>query len=177
MNNQNLKMILVSDRAWGIGVNGDLLVHIPSDLKYFKKKTIGGLIIMGRKTADSFPDGKPLPDRINVMLSTTEVEREGYLIVKSAEELFKLLETKNFEGKILEFDEDRVYVAGGGKVFAEFLPFVNSILITKMDAEFDADTFFVNLDEDEDFEMTSESENITENGITFRYCEYSRKNI
>ena len=174
MNSLNLRMILACDKQWGIGIDGGLLTHIPADLAFFKEKTVGGLIIVGRKTANSFPGGKALPDRINAMLSTTETAREGFVIVRNLGELCNLIESKSFDDKPLVFDDKRVYVVGGGEIYSLLLPYTNSIFVTKMDAVYDADTFFIDLDEDDDFALVSESESITENGVTFRFCEYVR---
>ena len=170
----DLKMILACDNKWGIGVNNDLLSHIPEDLKFFREKTYGGLIIIGRKTADSFPGGKALKGRINVMISATENSRDGYIIVRDLQELFSLLETGVYKGKSLSFNRDRIYVSGGGTIYSQLLPYTDTVILTKMDAVFEADTFFVNLDEDKSFEMTSESEIMIENGIKYKWCEYKR---
>ena len=175
MNNLDLKMILACDREWGIGVNGDLLARIPADLKFFREKTLGGMIVVGRKTADSFPGGRALDGRINVMISTTEASREGFIIIRSPEELFELLENRVHEGNPISFDSNKIYVAGGGKIYSLLLPYVSTIILTKIEAILGADTFFVDLDKDPQFEMVSESAPITENNLTYKWCEYNRK--
>ena len=175
---KNLNMILACDRRWGIGENGKLLVHLPGDLKYFKEKTLGGIVIMGRKTADSLPGGKPLPNRFHIMLSATETEREGFIVLHSIDELSSYIEELPCTGSTdvngTDIDQGKLWVIGGGQIYRQLLPHAHRVFVTKIDEEYDADTYFENLDENDEFRLVNESEPITENGIKYTFCEYER---
>ena len=104
-----MKSIVVVDKNWGIGKDGDLLVHLPGDLKYFKEKTLGKVVVMGRTTFESLPGKKPLPGRVNIVLSRDlEFHPEGCIMCRSKEELFKELEN---------YDDDDVMIMGGSYVY------------------------------------------------------------
>ncbi|MDR0851495.1 MAG: dihydrofolate reductase [Clostridiales Family XIII bacterium] len=165
----DFKMIVACDRDWGIGKSGQLLTHLSGDLKYFKEKTLSGLVILGRKTAATFPGGRALPCRVNLMLSTTEDARDGYIIEKNVKAVIARAEALTAAHEI---DKDRIYVIGGASVYAAFLPHTDTVFVTKIDAAFGADAFFPDLDEDPAFTCVSESESITESGISYRFCEY-----
>ena len=162
-----MKLILAADQNWAIGKGNDLLCHLPGDLKYFKEKTTGKTVVMGRKTLESLPGAKPLPKRRNIVLtSNTEYHAEGAEIAHSEAELAELLK---------DTDTDDVMIIGGGKVYRDFLPKCDTCYITKIKKTFDADTFFVNLDEDENFEIVWKGQEQEENGISYEFCEYRRK--
>ena len=156
-----MKAIVACDRNWGIGKNGDLLCHLPGDLKYFKEKTLGKCCIMGRKTLESLPGGRPLPDRETVVLSGSMEPRDGVKVLGSIDE-------------ILEYTKDKdTYVCGGGMIYREFIDYCDSILVTHIDEEFDADTYFPNLDE-LGFTVAGESEYQEDNGHRYCFREYVR---
>lgn len=162
-----MKLILAVDINWAIGNKGGLLCHLPGDLKYFKEKTQGKTVVMGRPTLESLPGGKPLPKRENIVLtSNRNYEKEGVLVVHSEDELMAQVATRN---------TDEVMIIGGGKVYRDFLPKCDTCYVTKIYEEFEADTWFVNLDENPDFEVVWESDMQEENGIRYRFFEYSRK--
>lgn len=162
-----MKLILAADENWAIGKGGDLLCHLSGDLKYFKERTIGKTVVMGRKTLESLPGAKPLPKRQNIVLTSNEDYKvEGAEIVHSEQELENLI-------KIL--DADDVMIIGGGKVYRDFLAKCDTCYITKIYKKFDADTYFVNLDEDPDFEVVWKSDMQTENDINYQFFEYRRK--
>ncbi|MCI8630743.1 MAG: dihydrofolate reductase [Firmicutes bacterium] len=177
-----MKAIAVVDKNWGIGKDGALLVHLPGDLKYFKENTLGKVLIMGRKTLESLPGGKALPGRTTIVLSGDEnyepkaAEGARTLPCTSFDELMATLLSLEFaEGIDLE---DDVIAAGGESIYKQFLPYCNEILITKIDAEFDADKHFENLDELADcgmMKITYESEVMEENGVRYRFLKYSRQ--
>ncbi len=151
---------------WGIGKDGELLFHIPEDMKFFRMTTLGHTIVMGRKTLLSFPDGKPLKNRNNVVLSrSAELKPEGATVYGTAEEALKYIGAKDSE----------VFIIGGGEVYREFLPYCKKALITKVNAAPNADTFFPDLDNDPEWEMTEQSEEKEYDGITFRFCTYVKK--
>lgn len=161
-----MNMIVAVDRNWGIGKNNGLLASIPTDMKYFREHTTGKVVVMGRKTLESMPGKKGLPGRINYVLTANQdYEAEGCNIVHGEYELFDA---------ISQYKPDDVFLIGGASLYNRFYKYCNKLYITKMDAELDADAFITNIDEDSDFEVISESEPVTENGITFRFVVYSK---
>ena len=162
-----MDLIVAADRNWAIGKGGDLIYSIPEDMKYFRRMTTGKTVVMGRKTLESFPGGKPLPKRVNIVLSRGQV-RDDCIIVRSYDDL--KTEMKNRE------NED-VFVIGGGEIYRELLPYCHEALVTKVDAVGNADTFFPNLDEDKNFVCVYESEPIDDNGNTIRFTTYQNTNV
>ena len=172
-NGRQIISIVSIDKNWGIGNGGDLLAHLPTDMKFFKNTTMDNIIVMGRKTFESLPGAKPLPGRLNVIITRNqdylagEVARGEVVTTDSVESAIELL-NKDAE------DRRDLYVIGGGEIYKQFLPYVDACLVTKFDEEYTPDTFFPNLDEDENFTMTAESEPVTEKDITFVFTKYSR---
>lgn len=162
-----MKLILAADQNWAIGKDGDLLCHIPGDLRYFREKTKDKVVVMGRATLESLPGAKPLPNRINYVLTTNpEYRVEGAKVVHSYEELAKELE---------KYQDDEVFIIGGAKVYKECLPMCDTCYITRIFEEFPADRHFVDLDEVNDFKVVWESDVKEENGIKYKFVEYKRK--
>ena len=158
-----MKLIVAADRNWAIGKDGGLLCHLPGDLKYFKEKTMGKTVVMGRKTLESLPGGKPLPKRTNVVLThNLRLEQKGCEMVHSVEELLEL------------YDCGELMVMGGSSVYGELLPYCDTCYVTKLDAEFEADAHMPNIDEMKDFRLAWQSEPHTENGVTYVFTEYKR---
>ena len=174
-----MKAIVAVDKNWGIGKDGDLLLSIPEDMKFFRKTTSGGVVIMGRKTLDSFPGGNPLKNRINIVLTrNTRFEKEGVIVVHNEEELDLELEKIKTSENGEELME-KAFVIGGASVYGQLLDKCETIYVTKMDKAFDADVFFPNLDEKDDWEIAEEgSENIyvAEDGetVSFRFLTYQK---
>lgn len=176
-----MKAIAAADRKWGIGKDGGLLVHLPGDLRYFQKNTMGKVLIMGRKTLESLPGGKALPGRTTIVLSKDEhyavqaADSARTFLCTSFDEIMATLLTLEFsEG--LDLEED-VWVAGGESVYRQFLPYCTEILVTKIDAEFDADRHFEDLDrlvEKGMMKVVSLGEPMTENGVSYRFLSYRR---
>lgn len=161
-----MKLIVAVDKNWAIGNDGKLLCHLPGDLKYFKEKTTGKTVVMGRKTLESLPGGRPLPNRTNIVLtSDTTFEKEGCVVVHGIDELMTVLENGGRDAVVM----------GGGSVYRQLLPYCDGCYITKIDGDFEADTYFPNLDEDGEFSLAWESEIHRENGIDYKFTEYERK--
>ncbi|NLP30217.1 MAG: dihydrofolate reductase [Clostridiales bacterium] len=160
-----MKAIVVVDKNWGIGKDGKLLVHLPGDLKYFKEKTLGKVVVMGRTTLESLPGGEPLKDRINIVLSRKLCDQDGCTLLSSIDSLFEELEN---------YDLDDVFVIGGESIYRELLDHCGTLYVTKICEEFEADKFFPNLDESDEWELVFESEPCTEKGITYKFTEYRR---
>ena len=162
-----MKAILSADRNWGIGNGNKLLVSIPSDMKFFRQETTGKVVVMGRKTLESFPGGMPLKNRINIVLTKDAgYDAKGAVTVHSKEELLEELKKYN--------DED-VYVIGGGEVYHMMLPYCDTIHVTKIDFAYQADTFFPVLDKMEEWKMTEEGEEQTCFDLEFRFTKYERR--
>lgn len=162
-----MKAIVVADQEWGIGKENRLLIHLPGDLKYFKEKTLNKVVVMGRETFESLPGKKPLPNRINIVLSRNpEFQADGCIVCHSMGQLFKQLEN---------YDTEDVFIAGGENIYRQFLPYCNRFFVTKIHAVLEADRHFENLDLRQDLELVSESEFQKENGVTYRFTEYRRK--
>ena len=161
-----MNLIAAADKNWGIGYQGGLLCHLSGDLKYFKETTMGHTVVMGRTTLESLPGRKGLPGRKNIVLSRQQnygapgVDR----VVHSLMELTVLLSK----------DRD-AFVIGGAEVYRALLPVCDTCYITRIDAEFPADRWLPNLDEDPDFELAWQSEEMEENGIRYRFLRYERK--
>ncbi len=161
-----MKAITVVDKNWAIGKNGDLLVHLPGDLRYYKEKTIGNVIVVGRKTLDSFPGGKPLPGRTNIVMTRDpEFRRDGCIICHSKDEVME---------KLRDYDSERVFIAGGAAVYEQFMDDCSEFYVTKIYGEYDADRFFPNLDA-EGLHVTWQSEMQQEKGISYRFMIYSKQ--
>ena len=153
--------IVCVSQSWGIGRDGALLFRISADLKRFKALTVGKTVILGRKTLDTFPGGKPLKDRRNIVLSRRELDIPGAAIAHSFEEAAAL-------------GGDDAIVIGGASVYMALLSRCDRVYVTKVDAAPDADSFFPDLDDNPDWRVASESEVFEENGLKFRFVDYIR---
>lgn len=162
-----MKAILHCDREWGIGRKNGLMFDIPLDMKFFRDTTNGHTVVMGSNTLKSFPGGKPLKNRTNIVLYPGGEKRDDCIICETIEE---------FYGKIKEHSDDEVFVIGGAMMYRTMLPYCDEILVTKVDCVGGADAFFENLDERPDFVLKSESEWQETNGIMIKFCTYMNKN-
>ncbi len=158
-----MKLIVAADKNWAIGRDNDLLCHLPGDLKYFKERTTGKTVVMGRKTLESLPGGKPLPKRTNIVLTRDEnFEKEGCIIIHSIEELLE------------KYGQEDLMVMGGAEIYTKLLPYCDTCYITEIDKEFEADKHIPNVSADPSFERVWESDEQIENGISYRFVEYKR---
>lgn len=157
--------IAAVSKNWGIGKDNDLLFNIPEDKKFFRRNTLNNTVIMGRKTLQSLPNGKPFKNRRNIILSRdSDFVCEGAEVCGSALEALKLVRK-----------DEKVFIAGGGEVYREMLPYCDRVIITKVDASPEADAFFPNLDEDPEWVLINELDEIEFEGLKFRYCIYLKK--
>lgn len=162
-----MNLIVAADKKWGIGRDGGLLASIPTDMKYFREHTTGKVVVMGRKTLESMPGKRGLPKRINYVLTTNpDYEAERCTVVNSEDELWE---------ELSQYEPDDVFLIGGAHLYNKFYRMCDKLYVTKMDADLNADTFIVDFDTDSDYEVISESEPVTENGITFRFVVYERR--
>ena len=162
-----MKAILSADKNWGIGYNNKLLVSIPSDMQFFRRMTTGKVVIMGRKTLESFPNGLPLKNRTNIVLTGNKgYQVKDAVIVHTYDEL---------KEELKKYNADDVYVIGGGSVYRMLLPQCDTVLVTKIDRAFQADTFFPDLDAMDEWEMTEEGEEQTCFDLEFCFTKYERR--
>ena len=157
-----MKAIFHADKNWGIGKANDLMFTLPKDMKFFRETTNGKVVVMGLNTLRSFPSGKPLKNRTNIVLSPEDIA-EDVITVHNLDELFE---------EIKKYPADEVFVIGGASVYKTLIPYCTEVLVTKVDADGGAEVFVPNLDEDENFMLTAQSEPIEDNGYTIRFCTY-----
>ncbi|MCI6677069.1 MAG: dihydrofolate reductase [Clostridiales bacterium] len=162
-----MQMIVAADKNWAIGYRGKLLVQIPADMELFRRETVGKVVVMGRKTLESLPGGQPLAKRTNIVLTTQKnYHPKGVIVVQNMEEARQMLE---------QYRSDDVYIIGGGHVYEQFLPFVDTVHVTKIDYAYQADVYFPNLDQDEKWVMEEESEEQTYFDLEYYFQKYVRK--
>ena len=167
-----MDLIMAVDKEWNVGNNGDLLVKLPTDLQRFKNITSGHIVVMGRKTFDSLPNG-PLPNRYNVVITShPEDLPDGVLWYNSIESFLEDLE-KFFLNNFSIGWFPNIYVIGGGQLATQLLPYCKQAFITQIDHVFEADTKIPNLDESPDWEKTIESDFIEENGFKYKFLLYN----
>ena len=149
---------------WGIGKNNDLLYNIPEDKKFFRSMTLGKVVVMGRKTLESMPGGKPLKDRTNiVMTKDSAYSADGTIICRSTDELKKELE---------KYSSDDIMIIGGAEIYRQLLPLCDTAYITKIDDELPADKFFPDVDSMSGWKLTECSEEKEYEGLRYKFCTY-----
>ena len=162
-----MKLIVAVDREWNIGNKGDLLFRLPLDMKFFRTQTSGKVVVMGRKTLESFPNSKPLKNRVNIVLSRDK----NY----SVEDAVTVADTDELKEILKEYDTDDVYVIGGEAIYRLLLPLCDTALITHVDAVAEeADKKFPKLSEDE-WILNKIIDETVDNGYNVKWCEYIRK--
>ncbi len=167
-----ISLIAAVDENWGIGYENALLFHLKTDMKFFREKTKGNIVIMGRKTMESLPGGKPLADRINIVL--THEERESFLNGHPAGDSWIVFHTVAEVMDHIENTSREIYVIGGEMVYREFEPYASRAFITKIEKEKRADAFFPNLDAMSGWEMISSGKRFCEDGVWGEFVEYER---
>lgn len=149
---------------WGIGCEGDQPIALSADRKFFRRMTAGSTVIVGRKTLASFPGGQALPKRRNIVLTRQDITIPGVEIAHSPEEAGALCR-----------EDETVFVIGGGSVYRQMLPLCRRAVITKVHTTVPCDTWFPNLDEMPEWELTGILESGEENGVRYEMCVYTRK--
>ena len=160
-----IRAIVAVDEKWGIGKKNGLLFDLPLDMRFFRETTSGKTVCMGYNTLLSFPNGKPLKNRKNIVICPEGVEGDGFIAVHSMPEMLETI------GK----EDGDVYVIGGAYFYKSMLPYCDEILVTKVKADGNAEVFFENLDKEEDFKLVEEGEDLITNGYTIKFTKY--KNI
>lgn len=159
-----MELIVAVYDDWGIGADGDQPIALSADRKFFRETTKGSTVIVGRKTLASFPGGRPLPNRVNVVLTRQDTQISGVTVCHSVEEAVK--ESENAQ---------HTFVIGGGTVYRQMLPVCDTAYITKVHVTPKSDTYFPNLDEDPAWECAEVLQSGEENGIRYEMCLYRRK--
>ncbi|WP_455618300.1 dihydrofolate reductase [Eisenbergiella sp.] len=162
-----MNIIVAVDENWAIGCRGDLLVRIPADHKMFRNETIGKVVVLGRKTMDTFPGGLPLAGRTNIVLTRNpEYQVKDAIVVHSVEELL---------AEVKKYDTKDVYVIGGDSIYRQLLPYCDTAHVTKIDRSYEADAYFPNLDASGEWEITAESDEQSYFDTTYHFLKYERK--
>ena len=162
-----MNLIAAVDQNWAIGNKGQLLVRIPGDQRMFRQATLDKVIVYGRKTLETFPMGQPLDRRINIVLSSNRSYKvRNATVVHSIEELM---------GELRAYPSEDVYIIGGESIYRQMLPYCDTAHITKIDYAYEADSYFPNLDEDPDWEVTADSDEHTYIEISYTFVRYERK--
>lgn len=162
-----MKAIVAVSSSWGIGCANTLLYSIPEDMKFFRRMTMGKVVVMGRKTLESMPGGKPLKDRVNIVLTRSDdYSPEGVTVCRSLEELHGTLEN---------YSTDDVMIIGGAEIYGLLINECDTAYITKIADDKAADRFFPDLDGMENWQLAESSEEYEHEGLKYRFCTY--KNI
>lgn len=162
-----MQLIAAVDQNWAIGKNNELLVRIPADQKFFREVTTGKVVVMGRKTLESFPNGLPLKNRTNIVLTRNpKYQVKDAIIVHNLDELHE---------ELAKYDSDDIFVIGGEKIYELLLDECDVAHITKIEFAYDADAYFPNLDKNPDWELTGDSEEQTYFDLEYYFYRYEKK--
>ncbi len=162
-----MNLIVAVDKNWAIGNKNELLVRIPNDHKHFREETTGKVVVLGRKTLETFPQGLPLKNRTNIILSSNpKYQVKDAIVVHSVDELLEELK---------QYPPEEIYIIGGESVYRQMLPYCDVAHVTKIDHTYEADSYFPNLDQDDAWEITADSEEQTYFDIAYQFVKYERK--
>lgn len=161
-----MNLIVNADKNWAIGKDNRLLVSIPQDMKFFRETTTGKVVVMGRKTLESFPGGQPLKKRTNIVLTTDPNYQAGEAVIAhSMEELMEELK---------KYPREDIFVIGGESIYRSLLPWCRTAYVTRTDHAYDADTWFPDLDADPEWKMTKTSDEQTYFDLEYYFTVYER---
>lgn len=161
-----MNIIVAADQNWAIGKDNKLLISIPADMKFFRTTTTGKVVVMGRKTLESFPGGQPLKKRTNIVLTRDKNYKvKDAIVVHSIEEVLEELK---------KYDSEDVYVIGGDSIYSQMLPYCDTAHVTKIDFAYEADSYFPNLDEMPEWKVTAESDEQTYFDLEYSFMKYER---
>lgn len=161
-----MNLIVAVDKNWAIGLKNKLLISIPADMKFFRETTMGKVVVMGRKTLESFPGGQPLKKRTNIVLTRDKnYQVKDAVVVNTVEDLLEELK---------QYDEEEIYVIGGESIYRQLLPYCKVAHVTKINHAYEADTYFPNLDEMDDWEVTGVSDEQTYFNLEYEFVRYER---
>ncbi|MFV0342470.1 MAG: dihydrofolate reductase [Anaerocolumna sp.] len=162
-----MNLIVAVDKNWAIGNENKLLISIPEDMRFFRDETMHKVVIMGRNTLETFPGGRPLKNRVNIVISS----RENYtvndaIVVHSVEEALEAVK---------DYKTEDVYVIGGASIYEQMMDYCNVAHVTKIDYAYQADTYFPNMDEKKEWTITAESDERTYYDIEYAFYKYEKK--
>ena len=161
-----MNLYVTADANWGIGHNDNLLIQIPRSRKMFLEETKGKVLVMGRKALATLPQGMPLASRTNIILSANpKLQVKGATVVHSLEELFEVLK---------QYPDEDIYVVGGESIYSQLLPYCKVAHVVKMDHAYAANKFFPDLDKDEEWKLTADSDEYTYFDIAYEFLRYER---
>lgn len=161
-----MNLIVAVDKNWAIGYNNKLLISIPEDMKFFRQTTMNKIVVMGKNTLESFPNAKPLKNRVNIVIALEkDYEVEGATVVNSIEEALE---------EIAKYNTEDVFVIGGGSIYRQMLDYCDTAYITYIDHAYQADTHFPNLDEKDEWKIVEESEEQTYFDIEYYFRTYKK---
>ena len=162
-----MQIIVAADKHWAIGKDGDLLWHLPEDMKFFRETTTGKVVVMGRKTLESFPNQRPLKNRVNIVLTKDETYQvKDAVVVHDMEQLRE---------KLAKYPSEDIYVIGGESIYRQLVDECDVAHITKIDYAYEADAYFPNLDEKEEWEITADSEEQTYFDLEYQFLKYEKR--
>lgn len=163
-----MKAIVAVDKKWGIGKRNGLLFELPADMKFFRETTSGKVVVMGSNTLKSFPGGKPLKNRINVVLYPEGEKRDDCIVVGSMDEL---------KSELKKYEKEDIFVIGGAMFYKTMLPYCSEVLVTKVDADGEAEVFYENLDKKPEWKCVYESEETETNGYKIKFTTYMNTEV
>jgi dihydrofolate reductase len=162
-----MNLIVAVDKNWAIGYQNKLLISIPEDMRFFREETTNKVVIMGRNTLETFPGGRPLKNRINIVItSRPDFTVNDAIVVHSVEEA---------QEAVKDYKSEDVYVIGGASIYKQMLDYCDVAHVTKIDYAYHADTYFTNLDENPEWVIKSESDERTYYDIEYVFYKYVRK--
>lgn len=161
-----MNIIVAVDSNWAIGKNNQLLVSIPADMKMFRQETTGKVVVMGRKTLESFPNGLPLKNRTNIVLTGNKNYKvNGATVVHNVDELLE---------EVKKYPSDQVYCIGGDSVYKLLLPYCDTAHVTRINFAYEADRYFPNLDEMPEWKITATSDEQTYFDLEYEFVKYEK---
>ena len=162
-----MNLIVAVDKNWAIGFKNKLLVSIPEDMKFFRESTTGKVVVMGKNTLESFPGSKPLKNRVNIVIALEKTYKvDGAIVVNSIEEALE---------EIKKYNSEDVYVIGGGSIYKQMLDYCDTAYVTYVDYGYEADTYFPNLEEKEEWVLAEEGEEQTYFDVEYYFRKYIKK--
>ncbi|MCD8324183.1 MAG: dihydrofolate reductase [Clostridiales bacterium] len=161
-----MNLIAAVDSNWAIGLKNKLLVHIPDDMKFFRQTTTGKVVVMGRKTLESFPNSRPLANRVNIVLTRDlDYNVKGAVVVHDMDEL---------HAEMAKYPSEDIYVIGGESIYRQLVDECDVAHITKINYAYEADAYFPNLDEKPEWHITADSEEQTYFDLEYYFYKYEK---
>ncbi|NLL77309.1 MAG: dihydrofolate reductase [Clostridiales bacterium] len=161
-----MNLIVAVDNNWAIGNKGELLIRIPNDHKHFREETTGKVVVLGRKTLDTFPQRMPLKNRTNIILSSNpDYKVKDAIVVHNLEELLE---------ELAKYNSEDIYIIGGESIYRQMLPYCNVAHVTRIDHSYAADAYFPNLDVLPEWKITADSDEQTYFDIAYQFIKYEK---